>query len=139
MTLARTSHRPVRYTDASGILRNAGYKKSVDKEKRKYFVFHLERIALFKAKQGCWTPFEHLDCDEAPKAPFFQYFRIMKMVRFRSAALMKSGRNVEFTAFLFFLAILYIILSVVKNYKLRYTVHQYIGRKQRNNEREGMF
>ena len=60
-------------------------------------------------------------------------------VRFRSAALMKSGRNVEFTAFLFFLAILYIILSVVKNYKLRYTVHQYIGRKQRNNEREGMF
>ena len=53
LTLARTSHRPVRYTDASGILRNAGYKKSVDKEKRKYFVFHLERIALFKAKQGC--------------------------------------------------------------------------------------
>ena len=48
-----------------------------------------------------------MDCDEAPKAPFFQYFRIMKMVRFRSAALMKSGRNVEFTAFLFFSYFIY--------------------------------
>ena len=69
----------------------------------------------------------------------FLYLRHCGIVRFRSAALVKSRRNVEFTAFLFFLAILYIILSVVKNYKLRYTVHQYIGRKQRNNEREGMF
>ena len=34
---------------------------------------------------------------------------------------------------------MYIILLVVKNYKLSYTVHQYIGRKQRNNERERMF
>ncbi|MFR6683043.1 MAG: hypothetical protein ACLUQE_13395, partial [Dorea formicigenerans] len=33
---------------------------------------------------------------------FYQYLRLSKTVRFRSAALVKNGRNVGFTTFLLF-------------------------------------
>lgn len=36
------------------------------------------------------------------KPPFYGRLRSVEKVRFRSAALSKSGRNVEFTAFLLF-------------------------------------
>ena len=54
--------------------------------------------------KNIWTLCEHPDRDEVPKASFYQYLWLLKMIRFRSAALSKSGRNVEFTAFFFFIA-----------------------------------
>ena len=45
-----------------------------------------------------WTP----QRDEVFKAPFYQYLRLRKTVRFRSAAVVEEKRNVEDTAFLFF-------------------------------------
>ena len=48
------------------------------------------------------TLFEHRNRDEVFKAPFYQYLRLSKTVRFRSAALVKDGRNVGFTTFLLF-------------------------------------
>lgn len=40
--------------------------------------------------------------EDVLKFPYLQCFFAYRILRFRSAALMKSGRNVEFTAFLFF-------------------------------------
>lgn len=43
-TLARTSHRPVRYTDASGILRNAGFVSR--QTRKKSYQFYLLKMSF---------------------------------------------------------------------------------------------
>ena len=59
-------------------------------------------IAIRKKITSClyatnvWTLFEHRNRDEVFKAPFYQYLRLSKTVRFRSAALEWVASSLEF-------------------------------------------